>query len=165
MLTEHRSISLSYISTNLEILAHLDAIATVYQRNNDKFHVIINNTDFGGEVDSIQTDIVKNPHSHNSKNLMWLEVSPYRVIMTQQNRNSVNYRHFWERGVYGKSRYWINGDTDANNQQNCLHLRNFTRSLTLTKTNKSNPKSLRIEYELWSNHLNLGNYILHLEVN
>lgn len=163
MLTEHRSISLSYISTNLEILVHLDAIATVYQRNDDKFHVVISNTDFGGDVDSRQTEVLKNSNNQNSKNLLWLEISPYRVIMTQQNKNSVNYRHFWERGVYGKSRYWINGDADTNNQQNCLRLRNFTRSLTLT--NKSNPKSLRIEYELWSNHLNLGNYILHLEIN
>jgi hypothetical protein len=163
MLTEHRSISLSYISTNLEILVHLDAIATVYQRNDDKFHVVISNTDFDGDVDTRQTEVLKNSNNQNSNNLLWLEISPYRVIMTHQNKNNVNYRHFWERGVYGKSRYWINGDIDTNNQQNCLYLRNFTRSLTLT--NKSNPKSLRIEYELWSDHLNLGNYILHLEIN
>ncbi|MBL1211167.1 hypothetical protein [Geminocystis sp. GBBB08] len=162
MLTEHRSVSLSYISTNLEILVHLDAIATVYQRNDGKFHVVLNNIDFGVEVDG-RKEILLNQSHQNSKNLLWLEISPYRVIMTQQNTNNVNYRHFWERGVYGKSRYWINGDGAENNQQNYLHLRNFTRSLTLV--NQSNPQSLRIEYELWSSNLNLGNYILHLEIN
>lgn len=163
MLTEHRSVSLSYISTNLEILVHLDGIATLYPRDNDKFHVVLNNVEFGKVLDSVGRDFATNNNSQNSRNLLWLEISPYRVIMTQQNRDGVNYRHFWERGIYGKSRYWINGDYDGNNRQNCLHLRNFTRSLTLV--NKSNSKSLRIEYELWSNHLNLGNYILHLEIN
>ncbi|BAQ59841.1 hypothetical protein GM3708_247 [Geminocystis sp. NIES-3708] len=163
MLTEYRSISLSYISTNLEILAHLDAIATVYQRDHDKFHVVISNIDFANAFDNTETKVLRSKNNRSNKNLLWLEISPYRVIMTQQNRNSVNYRHFWERGIYGKSRYWINNDADDNNQQNCLHLRNFTRSLTLT--DKSLPKSLRIEYELWSNHLNLGNYVLHLEIN
>jgi len=26
-------------------------------------------------------------------------------------------------------------------------------------------KSLRIDYELWTNNLNLGHYILHIEIN
>lgn len=163
MLTEHRSISLSYISTNLEILAHLDTIATVYQREQNKFHVVINNVDFSNGFDTREITVLKNKNHENSKNLLWLEISPYRVIMTQQNRHSVNYRHFWERGIYGKSRYWINTDVDSNNQQNYLHFSNFTRSLTFV--NKSTLKSLRLEYELWSNDLNLGNYILHLEIN
>lgn len=159
MLTEHRNISLCYLSTNLEILVHLDTIATLYQRGDDTFHVVLNNV----ELCKISKTQDRLNESNLSKNLIWLEISPFRVIMTQQNNNGLNYRHYWEKGVYGKSRYWLNDDPQDNSQGHNLSLRNFTRNLTFK--GRSNPRSLRIEYELWSNHLNLGHYILHLEIN
>ncbi len=43
-----------------------------------------------------------------------------------------------------------------------MRLRNFTRRLTLV--GRPFPQQLRIEYELWSEKLQLGNYILNLEI-
>jgi len=43
-----------------------------------------------------------------------------------------------------------------------INLRNFTRSLTLT--GKPIPEHLRLEYELWSDKLQLGRYVLDLEI-
>lgn len=163
MLTDHRSISLSYLSTNLEILVHLDAIATLYQREHNRFHLVLNNVEFSKITDDTNFYFPKENQEENGKNLIWLEISPFRVIMTQQNKKGVNYRHYWERGIYGKSRYWLNENGENNQAKDSIYLRNFTRNLTLRGT--STPESLRIEYELWSNHLNLGHYVLHLEVN
>lgn len=43
-----------------------------------------------------------------------------------------------------------------------MRLRNFTRSLTLT--GRPLPEHLRVEYELWSAKVQLGHYILNLEI-
>lgn len=79
--------------------------------------------------------------------------------MTMQAIASVNYRHFWEPGVYANSIYWLNSQLSPNNNQ--LHLRNFTRRLTLV--GRPLPQQLRVEYELWS-EVQLGNYILNVEI-
>ncbi|TAF52944.1 MAG: hypothetical protein EAZ60_22060 [Oscillatoriales cyanobacterium] len=71
-----------------------------------------------------------------------------------------SYRHCWERGMYGLSRYWLQGESLATPEQ--LRLRNFTRNLTLT--GKPEPQHLRLEYELWSEKVQLGQYILNLEI-
>lgn len=163
MITEYRSVSLSYLSTNLSLLAHLDTIATVYQRQQDTYHLVLSDVDLAGVDElSLAKEIVQ-PSTSKFKNLIWLEVSPYRVIMTQQNQSQLNYRHFWEKGVYGISCYWLNQNIDAQMTKTKMQLRNFTRSLSLTR-GASLPNSLRIEYELWTNSLNLGHYILHLEI-
>ena len=159
MLTEHRSVSLSYLSINLEILVHLEAIATLYKRENGAFHLVLNNVEFSKITDDYNYYFPLENEEENRKNLIWLEISPFRVIMTQQNKNGLNYRHYWERGIYGKSRYWLN----ENNHNQSIYLHNFTRSLDFQ--GKSHPQSLRVDYELWSNHLNLGHYVLHLEIN
>ena len=76
-----------------------------------------------------------------------------------QANASLNYRHFWEQGVYGTSHYWLN-----NQQPECdrIRLRNFTRRLTLI--GRPLPQLLRVEYELWSEKVQLGTYILNLEI-
>lgn len=163
MLTDYRSISLCYLSTNLEILVHLDAIATLYQKDHHRFHIVLNNVEFSKIKDDSNFYFPTENQEENGKNLIWLEISPFRVIMTQQHKHGVNYRHYWEKGIYGKSRYWLNENGDNDRASDSIYLRNFTRNLTLKGA--SNPESLRIEYELWSNHLNFGHYVLHLEIN
>ncbi len=80
--------------------------------------------------------------------------------MTMQGNTQISYRHFWEKGVYGISRYWLSLES----LQPCqpIRLRNFTTDLKLT--GKILPENLRIEYELWSQKLQLGRYILNLEI-
>ena len=138
----HRPVCLSFMSTDLPILSTVEAAGTIYQREKQKYHVVVN------EVD-------------NPDKLLWLEISPYRVIMTMQERTKFSYRHFWEQGVYGMSRYWLEANITQDNE--CLRLRNYTRSLHLT--GNLLPETLRIEYELWSDKLKLGHYILHLDIN
>jgi hypothetical protein len=163
MLTRHCPVTLSFISTNLPILTHIEAVAILYQRENQKFHLLFK---------ELEENQIVNPHYFTSnteenekrgKSSLWIEISPYRVIMTQQGEGKLNYRHFWETGVYGVSRYWLHSYSEQENQNHSFRLRNFTRSLTLK--GKPLPRSLRIEYELWSDKLNLGHYILHLEIN
>jgi hypothetical protein len=162
MLTQHRPISISYLSTNLNLLSHLTTVATLYQRNRESFHLVLKNVDFH-EVEKLTGDNDQEvPVKYNSKNLIWLEISRHRIVMTQQHETKLNYRHFWEKGVYGVSRYWLNSqDEQLKNQK--IYLRNFTRNLTMIGGDI--PESLRIDYELWSNNLNLGHYILHIEIN
>jgi hypothetical protein len=80
--------------------------------------------------------------------------------MTMQGNGKLSYRHLWERGIYGLSRYWLHSDSlDAHGQ---VRLRNFTKSLTLE--GHPLPEHLRLEYELWSEKVQLGSYILNLEI-
>jgi hypothetical protein len=71
----------------------------------------------------------------------------------------LSYRHFWEKGVYGVSRYWLNSNSQDNSS---IRLRNFTRSLKLE--GHPLPTSVQVEYELWSAKLPLGSYIFHLDI-
>jgi hypothetical protein len=160
MLTHHRSVSISFISTNLPILSKIETVATLYQRENHQFHLVLNQENIFQAGAENQLLSASKGQENSQKDLLWLEISPYRVILTKQNQESLNYRYFWEQGVYGVNRYWLN---DSSNEENYnFRLRNFTRSLTL----KGNPvpQSLRIDYELWSDRLNLGHYVLHLEI-
>ena len=161
MITEYRSVSLCYLSTNLSLLANLDTIATIYQPKENTYHLVLSNVDYT-QVNDFPTEKTLSSSTSKAKNLIWLEISPYRVIMTQQNQHELNYRHFWEKGVYGITRYWLNQQTGNQIKQDKIQLRNFTRDLTVKGA--FIPESLRIEYELWTDKLNLGNYILHLEI-
>ncbi|MDJ0682858.1 MAG: hypothetical protein QNJ18_23730 [Xenococcaceae cyanobacterium MO_167.B52] len=96
----------------------------------------------------------------NKKNLLWLEISPYKVMLRMQNNNRFSYHHFLERGVYGISRYSLNSnDSEPNNS---FRLRNYTRHLQLDYNPM--PTSLQVQYELWSANLKLGTYLLHLDI-
>ncbi len=151
----YQTVSLSLISTDLPIWNVIEATASLYQKDQERFHLLL--------------DQQKLPHStspfvnHQSKSdqgLFWLEISPYRVVMTMQSRGKLSYRHFWERGVYGVSRYCLNTDSEQPSQS--LRFRNFTRYLKLNSD--PFPKNLRIEYEIWSAKVQLGSYILHLNI-
>ncbi len=92
--------------------------------------------------------------------LLWFEIMPNRVIMTMQGNGQFSYRHFWEHGVYGLSRYWL--QTTDISEKNQIRLRNFTRSLYLK--GRTLPRHLRIEYELWANQLQIGHYVMNIDI-
>lgn len=154
MLTHHRRpVSLSLISTDLPILSTLETAATLYQKDSQCFHLLLHQPD-------IPQSPARTPANSDSKQLLWLEISPYRVILTLQGNSQFSYRHFWEKGVYGVSRYWLNAVDETSSQS--IRLRNFTRNLKLEGDNL--PEYLRVEYELWTGKVQLGHYVLHLEI-
>jgi hypothetical protein len=72
----------------------------------------------------------------------------------------MSYRHLWEPGVFGISRYWLQGDSLKGYES--LRLRNYTRSLKLD--GRPLPQHLQLEYELWSAKVPLGHYVLNLQI-
>ena len=157
MLTYHqRPICLSWISTDLPFWSSIETAATIYQREKERFHLLLNQPLL--PADGMSLPIA----SDQGTSLLWLELSPYRVIMTMQGNGKLGYRHFWETGIYGLSRYWLhNAEADFYDNK-ILRLRNFTRTLQLE--GRPLPESLRLEYELWSEKVRLGHYVLHLEI-
>lgn len=162
MLAHHRKpVCLSFLSIDLPIWLTLETSATLYQKDKNQFHVLLNDFSSPQSVEEREGIIQETNRPNNSnQGLLWLEISPSRVIMTMQGNSKLNYRHFWERGIYGVSRYWLN--ESQSEIQGSLRLRNFTRNLKVE--GYPLPKSLRIEYELWSSQLQLGQYVLHLEI-
>ncbi|NET01727.1 MAG: hypothetical protein F6K62_02525 [Sphaerospermopsis sp. SIO1G2] len=168
MLTHHRKpVCLSMISTDLPVWSVVETSGTLYQKDTDRFHLILTappliTCEIGNVLTSEDPQTVpkKQPETPSSPRILWLEISPYRIIMTMQGNTQVSYRHFWEQGVYGVSRYWLPNQCLQTNKP--IRLRNFTKSLYLSK--KILPENLRIEYELWSEKVQLGRYILNLEI-
>lgn len=157
MLTHHRRpVSLSLMSVDLPILSSVETSATLYQKDSNWFHVLLNEEEIPRSVAELDNNLLQEPKNQ----LLWLEISPYRVIMTMQGKGKFAYRHYWEQGIYGVSRYWLNGDDPK--ETDAFRLRNFTRSLQLKGL--SLPEYLRVEYELWSAEVRLGHYVLHLEI-
>ena len=153
MLSHHRKpVSLSWISTDLPVWSTIKTVATLEQKDLERFTLLLTEPPIPKEQPS-QTSIAENSP------LLWIEISPYRVTLTRQAKNQLNYRHFWELGVYGVSRYWLNNDSLPDNQP--LHFRNFTRCLLLI--GRPVPQKLRVEYELWSGE-RLGKYVLNLKI-
>ena len=154
MLTQHRcAVSLSFVSTDLPIWSGTETAATLYQKDRERFDLVLTEpvvVDRGSPVEQRSTP--------TTPRLLWLELSPYRVIMTMQEAQ-FSYRHFWEQGVYGPSRYWLHSHPQPSDS---FCLRNFTRRLTLQ--GRPLPIALRVEYELWSEKLPLGRYVLNLEM-
>lgn len=160
MLTHHRKpVCLSLVSTDLPIWSVVETSATLYQKDRLRFHLLLTEPGLGVQQSSDAPAIADSPTVSHPR-LLWLEISPHRVIMTMQGNGKLSYRHFWERGVYGLSRYWLNNDSLKTNWQ--LRLRNFTRSLVLT--GHPLPEHLRLEYDLWSEKVQLGHYVLNLEI-
>jgi hypothetical protein len=158
MLTHHRRpVCLSFISTDFPICIELETIGTLYQKDQERFHLLLTEPMVSDrEVEAVEP---ATPFDLSPR-LLWLEFSPYRVTMTMQGNGKFSYRHLLERGVYGLSRYWLHGEAPQENRQLCL--RNYTRNLLLERSPL--PDYLRIEYELWSERMSLGNYILNLEI-
>jgi hypothetical protein len=167
MLTHHRKpVSLSLVSTDLPVWSVVETAATLYQKDRDRFHLLLTTP----PVKNCKTESDRDRQKDLSQELsnavltnprvLWLEISPYRVIMTMQGNNQLSYRHFWEQGVYGITRYWLPGEPIQQNDP--IRLRNFTRNLKLD--GHPFPQHLRVEYELWTGELQLGNYILQLDI-
>ena len=155
MLAHHRRpVSLCLLSTDLPILSTLETAATLYQKDRHRFHLLLNQPLVAlPEIETLK------PKNKQNK-LIWLEISANRVIMTMQGQGRFSYRHFWEQGVFGVSRYWLNAESSQ--PGDAFRVRNYTRSLKLEGNNF--PEYLRLEYELWSDKLILGHYVLHLQV-
>ena len=168
MLTHHRKpVCLSLISTDLPFWSVVEAAGTLYQKDTDRFHLLLTappliTCELASSLNSedIPPENQSNPQAPRSPRILWLEISPYRVIMTMQGHDQVSYRHFWEKGVYGVSRYWL--PTESLQPHNPIRLRNFTKVLSLSGDHL--PEHLRLEYELWAEKVQFGSYILNLEI-
>lgn len=157
MLTHHRRpVCLSLVSTDLPIWSTVETAATLYQKDQQRFHLLLNEPSLP-DADTAPLDTNQlNP----KRRLLWLEISPYRVIMTMQESGKWSYRHFWEPGVYGVSRYWLQGSSLQGYE--VLRLKNYTRSLRLV--GRPLPQHLSLEYELWAEKVQLGCYVLNLDI-
>lgn len=154
MLTHLRKpLSLFLLSTDLPVWSVVETAATLYQKDAERFHLLFTEPHLQ-EQQPRETPVVNTPR------LLWLELSPYRVTMTMQANGQLSYRHFWEQGVYGQSSYWLRNPSIPGNDQ--MQLRNFTRRLALV--GRPIPQLLRVEYELWSGKVQLGQYILNLDL-
>ncbi|MBW4683737.1 MAG: hypothetical protein KME40_01295 [Komarekiella atlantica HA4396-MV6] len=168
MLTHHRKpVCLSLISTDLPVWSVVETAGTLYQKDTDRFHLLLTAPPLiSCEVASFQSPQDTLPQTKSgayaptSPRILWLEISPYRVIMTMQGNAQVSYRHFWEQGVYGISRFWLPAESLQPNYP--IRLRNFTSSLSLI--GHPLPEHLRVEYELWAEKVQLGHYVLNLEI-
>lgn len=162
MLTHHRKpVSLSLVSTDLPLWSVVETAATLYQKDRDRFHLLLHEPAIiDKEPQGFTSEEIATLPPVTKPRLLWLEVSPFRVIMTMQGNGNYSYRHLWEREMYGLSRYWLQSDSFITPGQ--LRLRNFTRKLILT--GRPLPEHLRLEYELWSEKIQLGYYVLNLEI-
>lgn len=152
-----RPVLLSVISTNLPVSSTIQTAATLSQKDEFRFHLLLKDTPLPTSVSDIAPPAgLMLPVSR----LLWLELSPYRVIVTMQGSEQSGYRHFFETGVYGTTCYWLHDPISKN--RGSLHLRNYTRNLQLISSPL--PESLQLEYELWSGQVALGHYILNLEI-
>jgi hypothetical protein len=159
MLTYHRKlVNLSLTSIDLPIWSTMESMAFLYQKDRNKFHLLLRQQNESNSNFTIDNN--PNRETFDRKELIWLEISPYKIVMTMQGKGKLSYRHFWEESLNGVSRYSLNGDSSDKNMS--FRLRNFTRSLYL-ETNPL-PKKLTIEYELWTEKVQLGVYLLQLDI-
>lgn len=155
-----KPVCLSLISTDLPVGSVLETAATLYQKETNRFHLLLKEPPLP-DIDPIASgDGDDSVSEASSSRLLWLEISPHRVIMTMQGNQAFSYRHLWQQHTYGLSRYWLRSDDFGGYGQ--IRLRNFNRTWELTGSPL--PSHLRIEYELWSDKLPIGCYVLNLEI-
>jgi len=156
MLTQHRiPVCLSLLSFDLPVWSVVETDATLYQRDTDHFHLLLTEPLVVDELQGEAETLVP-----PTPRLLWLELSPNRVIMTMQGNGGFSYRHYWEQGVYGVSRYWLQSASLVRKDQ--FQLRNYTRSLVLE--GQGLPHHLRVEYELWSSKVQVGHYVMNVDI-
>jgi len=157
MLTNsYKPVSLSILSTDLALCSTVETYATVYHREGDRFHLSLKEP--GVEEWEVEGEqVVLQP---TAPKLIWLEISSFRTILTAQGSGKASYRHLWQQGTYGISRYWLNKGSALG--QDSFRLRNYTRSIFWG--GQPLPELLRIEYELWTEQVQLGRYLLNLEI-
>ncbi len=156
MLTQHRiPVCLSLLSFDLPVWSVVETDATLYQKDSDHFHLLLTEPlVMDGWQGGAEALVPPTPR------LLWLELSPYRVIMTMQGNGRFSYRHCWEQGGYGVSRYWLQAASSLRKDQ--FQLRNYTRSLALE--GQGLPHYLRVEYELWSSKVQVGHYVMNVDI-
>lgn len=159
MLTHHRTtVCLSLMALDLPLWSVVEASATLYEKDAECYHLLLPDVSLSEGLSEATGD--GSAPSPPPSRFLWLELSPYRVTLTMQTHGKLSYRHYWERGVFGLSRFWLQSDNLVECDQ--LKLRNYTRNLDLATDPL--PCHLRVEYELWANKLNLGHYILNLDI-
>ncbi len=164
MLTQHHtSVCLSLTAYDLPVWSVVQTDATLYQREPEKFHLLLTEPLIQDPIASgshLVLDKAQTVTNILTPRLLWLEISPDRVVMTMQGNGQFSYRHFWEHRAYGMSRYWLQMNDVSDKHQ--IRLRNFTRSLFIK--GKKLPRHLRVEYELWANQLQIGHYVMNVEI-
>ncbi len=167
MLTYYRKpFCLSLISTDQPVWSVVETVVTVYQKDRSRFLLLLTAPSINESVvvsqnlEKIPCQEQDNAHLPSTARQWWLEIAPNQVIMTQQGNAQLSYRHFWQQGAYGRTRYWLPNESSQQNEPIRLH--NFTRSLILKAD--PIPEQLRVEYELLAGNVQLGNYILNLEI-
>ncbi|HEY9616448.1 MAG TPA: hypothetical protein V6C64_06395 [Microcoleaceae cyanobacterium] len=168
MLTQHRkSVCVSFTSADLPLCSELETIATLYQQDHDRFHLVLTeplvldrdpnlNDRSRHTMQPLQSPV----SAATTPRLLWLEFSPYRATLTMQGNGRFSYRHLFQLNMFGLSRYWLAADDHQPIEQ--FRLRNFTRFLHLK--GNSLPRFLMLEYELWSDQESLGSYLFTLEI-
>ncbi|MGI0486499.1 hypothetical protein ACN4EK_13755 [Pantanalinema rosaneae CENA516] len=168
MLTQHRkSVCVSLTSADLPICSELETVATLYQQDHDRFHLVLTEP-LVLDRDPILTDQFLQPvqplpspvSTVTTPRLLWLEFSPYRATLTMQGNGRFCYRHLFQLNMFGSSRYWLAAADSQPTEQFCL--RNFTRFLHLK--GNSLPRFLMLEYELWAEEELLGSYLFTLDI-
>ena len=154
LINRSQAVSLSFVSTDLPIWNTITTQASIFQKDEERFHLLLDRQTLPHSAMAIDES------EPESQGVFWLDISPYRVMMTMQSNGKLSYRHFWEQGIYGRSRYCLN--TDLSQPSQSIQLQNFTRYLQVE--NSPFPRSVRIEYELWSAKVRLGSYLMHLEI-
>ncbi|MCL2934388.1 MAG: hypothetical protein MGG11_19730 [Trichodesmium sp. MAG_R03] len=156
---QRKPVSLSFMSTDLPICSMLESPATLYHKDQYQFHILLHEPAITDREASCTSVLPILPTAAKPR-LLWLEVSLSKIIITMQGNGKYFYRHIWEKGVYGICRYWLQNDSLKLHYQ--LQIRNFTRNLLV----QGGPilEYLRLEYELWSQQLQMGHYILELEI-
>lgn len=142
------------------VASEIETVGTLYQKDCDRFHLVLTEPLVKDWQDCPNIQDFSNSIAVPTPRLLWLEFSPYRVAITMQGNGPFSYRHLFEPGVYGLSRYWLHNDALIPDGQ--FRLRNFTRNLHLKGSPL--PRFLLLEYELWSEQLLLGQYMLNLEI-
>lgn len=159
MLTQLRCpVRLSLQSPDALIDFGVETVGTLYQKERDRFHLLLTEPLVHG-FEPASNCTTSNCLTIPTPRLLWVEFSPYRVTLTMQGNGQFSYRHLFEPGVFGISRYWLQEDFSTNGQ---ARLRNFTR--TLHVKGSPLPCYVVLEYELWSQHLKLGEYTFILEI-
>lgn len=151
-----RPVCLLLTSTDLPVWSGIETVGTLYQKDQERFHLIMTEPVVRDRVVGSQGIATAPPIT--TPRLLWLDFSPYQVTLTMQGQFS--YRHVWRQGLYGMSRYWLQDEMGL--QSGHFQLRNFTRNLTLET--RPLPTFLRVEYELWTAKMQLGQYVLNLEI-
>ena len=86
MLTQHRiPVCLSLLSFDLPVWSVVETDATLYQKDSDHFHLLLTEPLVVMDEWQGEAEILVPP----TPRLLWLELSPNRVIMTMQGNGQI----------------------------------------------------------------------------